>query len=592
MGDNPALIVRVVANIDELKKGLTEGKVYIETTAAEMQKLSGAAADAGAQIETVGAAAASEAIQAMPSHFAAARAGLNDVAEGAGLTVTQLGLFATAGLVAGTAMASWKITRAAMEFLELDGAVAKTWTRLLGFGDATAAAAGAKLDVLTRASTIAGRAITDMAEAIAINDQHFKDWDDALNRAQGPAKSAAEIREWRADLQKVVDAGVFPALVADINSHSFSLKELSDRYRVHIGALQLFEHEQKAASDAEKEAAAIETQAAAAAAHWADVMTNLTEVGVGWKGTLDTIDGAVVEGIKFYLQAGVAQGVLAEAYGLTAAQVRSVASELKDETATQTAATEADKKATDARAKWAKVQAEVASATMEFGSTLDSVDGSIVDWAEHLLDSGVSAKTVAEYYGLTDAQVRALQSDLRAGADAWQAEQQNLSDTADQVQSLAGEWISAADAKKNFDKGNSLDIGHAARDPEIMDLLHAGWSLENAEALKFARQWGFQASTFSPKGNPETAPDPSERVPGYATGVLNAPGGWSTVGERGPERMYVPQGASIYPTGSGAGGTIVVNNTFHVNGTGADVARVAIDALTKQLQQIRLLPAR
>jgi SLT domain-containing protein len=34
---------------------------------------------------------------------------------------------------------------------------------------------------------------------------------------------------------------------------------------------------------------------------------------------------------------------------------------------------------------------------------------------------------------------------------------------------------------------------------------------------------------------------------GYAGGVTNAPGGWSIVGERGPEAMYVPKGSSIVP---------------------------------------------
>jgi len=37
---------------------------------------------------------------------------------------------------------------------------------------------------------------------------------------------------------------------------------------------------------------------------------------------------------------------------------------------------------------------------------------------------------------------------------------------------------------------------------------------------------------------------------GFASGVTNNPiGGWYDVGERGPEKMYVPQGASILPHG-------------------------------------------
>jgi len=43
---------------------------------------------------------------------------------------------------------------------------------------------------------------------------------------------------------------------------------------------------------------------------------------------------------------------------------------------------------------------------------------------------------------------------------------------------------------------------------------------------------------------------PTTRLPGYASGVMNAPGGWAMVGESGPELMQVPRGANIYPSGS------------------------------------------
>ncbi len=60
--------------------------------------------------------------------------------------------------------------------------------------------------------------------------------------------------------------------------------------------------------------------------------TEMDSAGVRWQGTLETVDGAVVEAIRFYLEAGVAQNKLADAYGLTEAQVKAVASALKDET--------------------------------------------------------------------------------------------------------------------------------------------------------------------------------------------------------------------------------------------------------------------
>jgi ABC-type transporter Mla subunit MlaD len=55
---------------------------------------------------------------------------------------------------------------------------------------------------------------------------------------------------------------------------------------------------------------------------------------------------------------------------------------------------------------------EIALATQNWREKLDTIDGRIVDWAEHLLASGVSARSVATEYGLTAGQVRALEADL------------------------------------------------------------------------------------------------------------------------------------------------------------------------------------
>ena len=71
----------------------------------------------------------------------------------------------------------------------------------------------------------------------------------------------------------------------------------------------------------------------AASKAWKTAMIELNSVGVGWRGTLDGIDGEVVEAIKFYLAAGVAQGTLAAAYGLTAVQVKAVSTAMAEELA-------------------------------------------------------------------------------------------------------------------------------------------------------------------------------------------------------------------------------------------------------------------
>jgi hypothetical protein len=55
---------------------------------------------------------------------------------------------------------------------------------------------------------------------------------------------------------------------------------------------------------------------------------------------------------------------------------------------------------------------------------------------------------------------------------------------------------------------------------------------------------------------------PVGAVTGFATGTDSAPGGWSMVGENGPELMNVPKGAQILPSGQTPNGG---NSTMHVN---------------------------
>lgn len=75
-------------------------------------------------------------------------------------------------------------------------------------------------------------------------------------------------------------------------------------------------------------------------------------------------------------------------------------------------------------------------------------------------------------------------------------------------------------------------------------------------------------------------------LPGYANGTNDAPGGWSTVGENGPEKMYVPKGATIVPNGVAANDNGPVNVSYapvyNVTGVGED-----IDRLRQQMAQDR-----
>jgi len=237
-----------------------------------------------------------------------------------------------------------------------------------------------------------------------------------------------------------------------------------------------------------------EAEAAKAAAAWAVITSEIDIAGQGWKGTLDTIDGTVVEGIKYYLAAGVSQKVLADAYGLTAAQVKAVASAMQDMHET---------------AKEEKV------------------------WVEN----------------------------------------------------LAGEWTaytSAVDAaiaaKKEFDAGGSFTYDLTTRaGVEQYRAMNTGMEItwSNDQLIAFAKQGGslqqlMQMGVIHMKA--------------FAGGVQDNPeGGWAMVGEHGPETMYVPKGASIFPTGAGPGGGVTVYNTFHLVDNSENLARKVSDLITRQM---------
>lgn len=142
----------------------------------------------------------------------------------------------------------------------------------------------------------------------------------------------------------------------------------------------------------------------------------------------------------------------------------------------------------------------------------------------------------------------------------------------------------AADAAKAamLAMGNTYDIGHAARDPEIMKLLHDGWSLENAEALNLARQWGFQAKTYDKLGNLETTPSKAERVPGYETGGPTVPGLSMLHGGE----YVVPKAGALVASGAGTAPQVI-----NLVVDGRVLASIVNDHNTKTLKQSRQWPS-
>ncbi len=331
---------------------------------------------------------------------------------------------------------------------------------------------------------------------------------------------------------------------------------------------------------------------ARALAKFQDAMTELNSVGSGWVGTLETIDGETVEGIKYYLQAGVAQNTLATAYGLTAAQVKSVAAALRDETETMKIMAEIEKTtfglAIEHNKQWRAEALETASrvnaavlAEFDAQQKLNAEYGRTVDGSMKMSGAAETYRIALEKLhatkveGISQAQQEQVLIDqyTKALYDEAVAQDQMVNS----LQQMPSAAAAASSGVREFT--NTLVLG-------ISDL-----ETLNRELTKFYDTYAGQNSVGIPGGGNSAgipAGGNSAGMPrmaqtgqsssiwfttpanaGRASGGPVMAGESYLVGEQGPE-LYTPA-ANGFITPNGAGGT--TNVTIYVNGTAEDVAR-------------------
>src|SRR5215471_6472502 len=356
-GQSPDLVVAVKANLDGLQKGMQQVEKTVGQTGVAVQQ---SAAQTNTAIASIGTTATSAAQQV--DKLGAATNALDDsnekaktkvdlfkesvgefdsvlgsvgvnvskqakaieeISTASGKSVGQLGALSTAGLAVGTAMAAWDITRRVMEFFDLDKSVEAAWRSLLKFNDLSAETAGAKQDVINNAIRQGADAHISYAEAVAFVNQKYEEGKKQQEAYKTGTAALTHIgQEWRDVLKNMTQATV---------EQGMRYLEMGASAKEVQGALKLTEDQTRALvywTDKKKES---DEKAKQAAKEFGDAMVELNSAGQGWRGTLDTIDGAVVEAIKYYLDAGVAQDKLATAYGLTATQIKAVAEARKEE---------------------------------------------------------------------------------------------------------------------------------------------------------------------------------------------------------------------------------------------------------------------
>jgi len=172
-------------------------------------------------------------------------------------------------------------------------------------------------------------------------------------------------------------------------------------------------------------------------------MIELNSVGGTLQATLATMNGTVVEAVKYYLEAGVSQGALATAYGLTAAQVRAVAESM-------TAATAADKAWLDGM-KAAAAEAEL------YASILSGVLKNAID-----ATAAADAKATAALTTQTDARVKSILAEQTA-RDTLAAKY------AEQGDAQTNAWTKMQGALSALEKEKVGDIDTTARQQVIWD---------------------------------------------------------------------------------------------------------------------------
>lgn len=273
-------------------------------------------------------------------------------------------------------------------------------------------------------------------------------------------------------------------------------------------------------------------------------MDAISLAGTGWVTVLDTIDGKVVEAIKYYLEAGVSQTALAAAYGLTATQIAAVDAARKNELAGLAAEESMKQRRLELTKLETQATNEAVLATLKAQQANEAFLKTELDAA--LAQDAANAK-VKEVPATMDASAAA--TDRATKATGVYMNQLHMLVDDPKLAAFFGNTAQGSVANTLYGGGAN------GMTPEMAAAIAAGQFIVRAGV----------------------------GVPGRAAGGPVTAGQPYMVGEHGPE-LFVPGKSGSIATGAGA-----VTNTFYVNGTAQDTARAIADILTRQIMQGRKL---
>jgi len=242
---------------------------------------------------------------------------LRELGNVANLTFDKLGLLGSAGAIAATAVGSYKITEAVSAWAGLNTVLGDLIATAGGFDD-VAQRVGARLDVLQRATAIAGREIKDFDQALQIIKQHNKDVAESFNTG------AQRVADWNREIAAHRD--VLPTIASELKNHSSTIQQLASHYNISEEAIEHYIRTLDASTKAQKA--------------WADearpkyeaikkAQDELNEASGHWHETLKTMAPAVVTAGSNALALGLAQDKVALALNLSTEQVAALDRQMK-----------------------------------------------------------------------------------------------------------------------------------------------------------------------------------------------------------------------------------------------------------------------
>lgn len=378
-----------------------------------------------------------------------------------------------------------------------------------------------------------------------------------------------------------------------------------------------------------------------------EAMAELASSGKTWQETLKDLNAETVTAVKGYLEAGVSQGTLATAYGLTATQITAVSKALKEE---QDNMKLEQKQLNDSIERWAQYHAMV---TERSGTATDKLVADIERWKAEQVKSHTAAKTdTADFYDwlekteaemyrksdqerleadthsrayfervakdardafefarahsdqFTQAYIDGLQQTMVAADEAAKGWKDSLGGSLDsiagQVRTLSGEFITLEEQARRANAGFSYSVGDVDqyeidRTPGGADALLAemnnlaqviGQEKNNVHSIDEAIKYAKDQARFNALRDSYSTLVAQSKKKGMREGGVGEFGEGTMVELHGRE-MIIPLDKYFGPGGNGGGGLGGVTNTFYINGTAADVARQVSNEIMRSLKQGR-----